>query len=228
MLAPVIAMKRFLTLLVALLAFGTLAFATSLPANGSVTVTNDQGQVVGSGSIVNGQLKLNLDTNTSGFVTITITNTATNESETYQAMVKNGTVVTVVDGSQFKNLKSFAKDGGVDSVDVTETPDNHASATGQTEKADHATTPAAEDNSQATDHSQGNGQVSGGQQPGSQDGNASSSGSSPDHQSETSSTDTNQTKVGTSLDSHESTDSGSGSSSGSTDTSTSGSSQTDD
>lgn len=229
MLAPVIAMKRLLTLIVLVLAFGTLALASSLPANGSVTVTNDQGAVVGTGTIVNGTLSLSLDQGTNGFVTLTVTNSTTNETETFQAMVKNGTAVTVVDGSQFKDLKSFAKDGGVDSVDVTESTENHASATGQQEKSDHAVSTSQEqENAQAKDHSQGNGQVSGSQTPDSHDTSASNDSSSKNDstsgsETESSSGDT-QVKVGASLDSHDSTDSGSTS----TDTSVSGTASTGD
>lgn len=229
MLAPVIAMKRTLTLLFALLALGTIALAASLPSSGTVTVTNDSGTQVGTGTISNGHLSLSLDSGTSGFVTITVTDGSGN-TQSYDAMVKAGGTVTVVAGNQFTDLPDFAKSGGVDSVDVTESTTNHASATGQQEKQDNAAAPSQEEqNSQAGDHSQGNGQVTGSKQPG-QDSSGASSDNSPDSSSDTSTSQEaetgsgDQVKVGTSLDNH--TDTGSGSTS--TDTSTSGSVSTDD
>jgi|GEM_PF-5000863 len=233
MLAPVIAMKRTLTLLFALLALGTIALAASLPSSGTVTVTNDSGTQVGTGTISNGHLSLSLDSGTSGFVTITVTDGSGN-SQSYDAMVKAGGTVTIVAGNQFTNLPDFAKSGGMDSVDVTESTTNHASATGQQEKQDNAAAPNQEEqNAQAGDHSQGNGQVTGSKQPGQGSGGAPSD-NSPDNGSGTSASgDTStpqetetgggdQVKVGTSLDNH--TDTGSGS----TDTSAGGSVSTDD
>ncbi len=243
-------MKRTLTLLFALLALGTIALAASLPNSGTVTVKNDSGTQVGTGTISNGQLSLSLDTGTSGFVTITVTD-AKGSTQTFEAMVKAGGKVTVVDGSQFSNLPDFAKSGGVDSVDVTENSDNHASSTGQQEKQDNAADPSQkEQSSQAGDHSQGNGQVSGSKQPGKDDsaGSAGSSSSSAGSSSSSegsssagagsadSSPDTSasnetkasagddQVKVGTNL--NDSTKTGSGSTS--TDTSASGTASTDD
>lgn len=242
MLTPVIAMKRTLTLLFTLLALGTFALAASLPSSGTVTVKNDAGTQVGTGTIANGHLSLSLDSGTSGFVTITVTD-ANGNTQSYEAMVKAGGTVTVVDGNQFSNLPDFANSGGVGSVDVTESTDNHASATGQQEKQDNAaTTSQEEQNSQAGDHSQGNGQVTGSKQPGQGSGGASSAGgsdtgtsadSSPDTGTSADSSSSNETgasggddqvKVGTNLGGG--TETGSGSTS--TDTSTSGSVSTDD
>ncbi|MEJ2358180.1 MAG: hypothetical protein P8Y13_08880 [Deinococcales bacterium] len=191
-------MNRFLTLLVATLAFGTLALASSLPANGSVTVTNDQGTVVGTGNIVNGTLSLTLQPGASGFVSLTVTNTTTNETETYQAMVKNGTTVTVIDGTQFKDLNSFAKDGGVESVDVTESSDLQQ--------------PGTNDSSASNDSSSQN--------------ESSASGSSSSQNETESSSNDSQTGVGTSMESQESR--GSTPDTSSNDSSQSGSSSTDD
>ena len=176
MLAAVIPMKRLviaLTALLTLIAGGAVALAANLPQNGSVTVTNDSGAVVGTGTIANGHLSLQLQTGTSGFVTIAVTGGAAG-SQTFQAMVDRSGDVTVMNNSQFQDLPAFAKASGMAGVDVSESADagaagatDHASATGQTEKAANAAAPQQQtDNSQADSHSQGNGQVTGSKQPG--------------------------------------------------------------
>ncbi len=240
MLASVIAMKRTLILLFTLLALGTSALAASLPSSGTVTVKNDSGIQVGTGTIANGKLSLSLASGTSGFVTITVTS-ANGSSQSYEAMVKAGGQVTVVNSGQLSDLSSFAKTGGVDSVDVSETtesqtPESQTSQTGQQESPDSATTTGPEDTtSQAGSASS---------QPSSSKGSsASSSGSGPatnassdnspdtsasqDSQTETgSSSGDDQVKVGANLSGGASTHTGSDGTS--TDSSASGSASTDD
>lgn len=216
MLALVIDMKRTLIALFALFALGTVVLASSLPQNGSIVVTNDNGVQVGTGNISHGKLSLNLTTPTTGLVTITVTN-GQGETESYQAMIGASNTITVVHDSQFQDLPAFAKSSGIDSVDVTETPDsaeNHASQTGQTAKQDNATTPEQEtENSQASDHSQGNGQVSNDSSP---DSNSSASGSDSSTETEHQGTSgDDQVKVGINLGSNSGSTSGtSGDSSG--------------
>jgi hypothetical protein len=233
MLAPVIAMKRTLILLFALLALGTFALAASLPSSGTVTVTNDSGIQVGTGTIANGKLALSLASGTSGFVTITVT-AADGSSQTYEAMVKAGGQVTVVDSGQLSDLSSFAKTGGVDSVDVSETtesqtPDNQTSQAGQPETPDSTAAGQEDASSQTGDASSGSSASSSGSGTASNASTDSSpdSSASQDNQTETETGSTSgddQVKVGSNLSGGVSTHTGSDG----TSTDTSGSVSTDD
>ena len=240
MLASVIAMKRTLILLFTLLALGTSALAASLPSSGTVTVKNDSGIQVGTGTIANGKLSLSLASGTSGFVTITVTS-ANGSSQSYEAMVKAGGQVTVVNSGQLSDLSSFAKTGGVDSVDVSETTES------QTPESQTSQSRAAGDPGQPPPPARRT-RVAGrqaGSQRQQQGSSASSSGSGPatnassdsspdssasqDNQTETETGSTSgddQVKVGANLSGGVSTHTGSDGTS--TDSSASGSASTDD
>jgi hypothetical protein len=242
MLAPVIAMKRTLILLFTLLALGTFALAASLPSSGTVTVKNDSGIQVGTGTIANGKLSLSLASGTSGFVTITVTGT-NGSSQSYEAMVNAGGQVTVVNSGQLSDLSSFAKTGGVDSVDVSETTESQTSQAGPPESPDSAATTGPEDASSETGSaSSGSSQLSSskgsrtsvsGSGPATKASSDSSPDSSPDtsaskdSQTETGSTSgDDQVKVGANLSGGVSTHTGSDGTT--TDSGASGSASTDD
>lgn len=174
MLSAVMSMRRPIALLalVLLASVTALALAASLPASATVTVTNDSGAVVGQGSVSNGHLTLQFLTGANGFVSITITDGAGGTS-TFSAMIDRSGAVIVVDNGTFQDLASFARAEGLASVDVSEAGNldggtiDHASSTGQAAKAAHAAQPPQETaHSQAPEHSQGAGLVSGTKQPG--------------------------------------------------------------
>lgn len=150
MLTPVIAMKRTLIALFAVMSLAAVALASSLPQSGTVVVTNDSGAQVGTGTIAQGQLTLTLDAGTSGLVTLTVT-ASNGETETFQAMVDASSQVTVVHDGSFEKLDDFAKGSGIDKVEVKESteasssndatcPESESSSAGSTGSTGPATT----------------------------------------------------------------------------------------
>ncbi len=166
--------SRSITLLalVLLASVTSLALAIPLPASATITVTAESGAVVGQGSISNGHLTLQLLTGARGFVSIAIADGAGGTS-TFSAMIDRSGAVTVIDSGTLQDLPSFARAGGLSSVDISRASNldggsiDHASSTGQAAKAAHAAQPPQETaHSQAPQHSQGAGLVSGTKQPG--------------------------------------------------------------
>lgn len=169
-------MKRHLIALFALFALGTFALASALPQNGTVVVNNDSGAQVGTGTIVNGSLTLTLDAGTTGLVTFTVT-ASSGETESYQAMVDSNGKVTVVHDGTMQDLNSYAKDSGVDSVDVSEAPEASSSSDAS----------ATEDSSSSSTEAE------------TPDSNGSSASGDSSSSSQTESTGEDSVKVGTSV-----------------------------
>jgi len=208
MLSAVIPMKRLSIALFTLIALGTVALAQSLPQNGIVTVTTDNGAVVGLGSIEHGQLSLELNAglNAGPGATLNIAVTGTGGTQTLTATIDTTGTITVTAGGQSQDLASYARAAGLSGVEVSMSGDvsagsdtNHASDTGQTESSDNAAAPSQEDGASAGDHSQGNAQVSGSTEAGDGSGSADSETESETNVSAGSGDDS--VDVGTSLDS---------------------------
>lgn len=172
MLAPVIPMKRLLIALSALAMLGTVAFAQSLPQSGMIVVTSN-GTTVGYGDIENGTMSLELNAGVTGALTINITDPNGTQTVVNASVGASGSI-TVTAGGQQQDLASYVKSAGLTGLELSTSADmngtgdtNHASDQGKAEKEANAAAPEQEtENSQAGDHSQGNGQVTGSKQPG--------------------------------------------------------------